>query len=43
MALQKVMMCMMFLQFNTCSMVLYLTIQYQGQCGHIAGHAYFVS
>ena len=27
---------------NTCSMVLYLTIQYQGECGHIEGHAYSV-
>ena len=33
---------MMFLQFNTCSMVLYLTIQYQGEYGHIEGHAYSV-
>ena len=35
-------MCMMFSQCNTCSMVIYLTIQYQGECGHIEGHAYFV-
>ena len=27
---------------NTCSMVLYLTIKYQGECGHIEGHAYSV-
>ena len=33
-------MCMMFSQYNTCSMVLYLTIQYQSECGHIEGHAY---
>ena len=37
-------MCMMFLQFNTCSMVLHLTIQYQGDrvcmAMHIEGHAY---
>ena len=26
-------MCMMFSQCNTCSMVIYLTIQYQGECG----------
>ena len=31
---------MMFSQCNTCSMVIYLTIQYQGECGHIEGHAY---
>ena len=35
-------MCMMFSQCNTCSMVIYLTIQYQGECGHIEGHAYSV-
>ena len=35
-------MCMMFSQCNTCSMVIYLTIQYQGECGHIKGHAYSV-
>ena len=34
-------MCMMFSQCNTCSMVI-LTIQYQGECGHIEGHAYSV-
>ena len=33
---------MMFSQCNTCSMVIYLTIQYQGECGHIEGHAYSV-
>ena len=34
---------MMFSRFNTCSMVLYLTIQYQGSVhGHIKGHAYSV-
>ena len=34
---------MMFSQCNTCSMgILYLTIQYQGECGHMEGHAYFV-
>ena len=31
---------MMFSQCNTCSMVMYLTIQNQGECGHIEGHAY---
>ena len=36
MALQKVMkQGRMFLQFITCSMDLYLTIQYQGECGYI--------
>ena len=35
-------MCMMFSQCSTCSMVIYLTIQYQGECGHIEGHAYSV-
>ena len=30
---------MMFSQCNTCSVVIYLTIQYQGECGHIDGHA----
>ena len=33
---------MMFSQCNTCSMVIYITIQYQGECGHIEGHAYSV-
>ena len=33
---------MMFSQCNTCSMVIYLTIQYQGECGHIEGYAYSV-
>ena len=33
---------MMFSQCNACSMVIYLTIQYQGECGHIEGHAYSV-
>ena len=33
---------MMFSQCNTCSMGIYLTIQYQGECGHIEGHAYSV-
>ena len=33
---------MMFSPFNTCSMVLYLAIQYQGECGHIEGCAYSV-
>ena len=33
---------MMRSQCNTCSMVIYLTIQYQGECGHIEGHAYSV-
>ena len=28
--------------YNTCSMCIYLTIQYQGECGHIEGHAYSV-
>ena len=32
-------MCMMFSQCNTCAMVIYFTIQYQGGCGHIEGHA----
>ena len=35
-------MCMMVSQCNTCAMVVYLTIQYQGECGHIEGHAYSV-
>ena len=35
-------MCMMFSQCNICSMGIYLTIQYQGECGHIEGHTYFV-
>ena len=35
-------MCMMFSQCNICSMGIYLTIQYQGECGHIEGHAYSV-
>ena len=41
MALQKnkVGMCMMLSQCNT---GLFLTIQYQGECGHIEGHAYSV-
>ena len=33
---------MMFSQCNTRSMVMYLTIQNQGECGHIEGHAYSV-
>ena len=33
---------MMFSQCITCSMGIYLTIQYQGECGHIEGHAYSV-
>ena len=33
-------MCLMFSPSNTCSMVLYLTIKYQGECGHIEGQAY---
>ena len=33
---------MMFSQCNTCAMVIYFTIQYQGGCGHIEGHAYSV-
>ena len=33
-------MCMMFSQCNICSMGIYLTIQYQGECGHIEGHAF---
>ena len=34
---------MMFSQCNIiCSMGIYLTIQYQGECGHIEGHAYSV-
>ena len=32
----------MFSQCNTCSMGIYLTIQYQGESGHIKGHAYSV-
>ena len=32
---QGIGMCMMFSQCNTCSMGIYLTIQYQGVCGHI--------
>ena len=39
---QGIGMCMMFSQCNTCSMVIYITIQYQGECGHIEGHAYSV-
>ena len=36
-------MCMMFSQCNTSQcMGIYLTIQYQGECGHIEGHAYSV-
>ena len=42
MALQRVMkqvrnVYMMFSRFNTCSVVLYHTIQYQGECSHIEG------
>ena len=33
---------MMFSQCNICSMGIYLMIQYQGECGHIEGHAYSV-
>ena len=33
---------MMFSQCNTHAMVIYLTIQYQWECGHIEGHAYSV-
>ena len=33
---------MMFSQCNTCSMGIYLTMHYQGECGHIEGHAYSV-
>ena len=33
---------MMFLQCNTCPMGLYLTMQYQGEFGHIEGHAYSI-
>ena len=29
-------------QCSTCSMVIYLTIQYQGGCGYIEGHAYCI-
>ena len=40
---QGIGMCMMFSQCNTSQcMGIYLTIQYQGECGHIEGHAYSV-
>ena len=28
--------------FRTYSFIFYLTIQYQGECGHIEGHAYIL-
>ena len=35
-------MCVIFPQCSTCSMVLYITLQYQRECGDIEGHAYSI-